>query len=413
MKLLVKENIRLALGSIRSHLLRTIITVLIISFGIMALVGILTAIDSIKSSISDNFTMMGSNTFTIRNRTLNIHMGKKHNHETNYRKITVDEALRFKDLYNFPAITSISTFATGTATVKYESVKTNPNIGIAGVTENYIATSGIEIEKGRNFTPVEINSGANNAIIGGELATTLFKKNEDPLGKSIAIGPTKYTVIGVLKVKGSSMGFSGDKNCYLPLTNVRQNFSRPDMSFTISVMTANAQEMEAAIAEASGIFRIIRKVPFGDEDDFEITKSDNVVKMLIDNLKYVSLAATIIGLITLLGAAIGLMNIMLVSVTERTREIGVRKALGATKQIIRNQFLFEAIVIGQIGGFLGIVLGILIGNLIGLLTGSGFIIPWFWIFSGVMLCLIVGLASGLYPAIKASNLDPIEALRYE
>ena len=209
------------------------------------------------------------------------------------------------------------------------------------------------------------------------------------------------------------MGFSGDLTCYIPVTNVRTNFPRPDMSFNINVMAKRPELVDAATGEATAILRSIRKVPVGIEDTFEITRSDNVAKMLIENIKYVSMAATLIGFITLLGAAIGLMNIMLVSVTERTREIGVRKAIGATKRVIRNQFLVESIVIGQLGGFLGIILGILVGNVISLLIGSAFIVPWIWIATGVILCFGAALISGIIPALKAANLDPIESLRYE
>jgi len=410
---LVTENIRISLNSIRSHLLRTILTVLIIAFGIMALVGILTATESIKYYLTKNFTSMGANTFTIRNRTMNVHMGGERSRETWFEPITFAQAQLFKERFTFPAYTSVFTGATGSGTVKYGSNKTNPNTRVNGVDEEYLLTSGDEIASGRNFTHNEVFYGSMVAVVGPAIIKDIFKNHEDPIDKIISIGPGKYKIIGVLKEKGSSMGFSGDRSVMLPLNNVRVHFPRPNMSFTINVLVKNQTQMEMGIGEATSVLRNIRKVPVGLDNTFEISKSDDIAKMLIENIKYVTISATIIGLITLVGAAIGLMNIMLVSVTERTREIGIRKAIGATRMMVRNQFLVEAIVIGQLGGILGIVLGILVGNIISLVIGSTFIIPWMWIILGVIICFVVALISGIIPAQKAANLDPIESLRYE
>lgn len=410
---LIIENIKISLESIRSHLVRTILTVLIIALGIMALVGILTSIDAIEYSLTENFTMMGANTFTIKNRSMRIQIGNKVHRARHYESISFDEAYTFKEKFDFPAFVSMHTFATHTATLKYESEKTDPNVAVIGTDENYLTTSGNELSAGRNFTVNDVYYGSHVTVIGEELKNNLFKNNEDPIGKIISIGAGKYRVVGVLASKGSSIGFSGDRNCLLPINNVRQYFSRPNRSYTINVMATNAEMMEAAIGEATGLLRIIRGTPLGEDNDFEITKSDRLVEMFLDNLKNIRYAAIFIGAITLLGAAIGLMNIMLVSVTERTKEIGIRKATGATRQTIKNQFLAEAIVIAQIGGLLGIIFGIAIGNVLSMIIGSSFIIPWIWILVGVVLCFIVAIASGYLPATKAAKLDPIESLRYE
>lgn len=394
-------------------MLRTVLTMLIIAFGITALVGILTCIDSLKYFLTNTFTQVGASTFTIENSGNHIHLGHPGKASMHYESITYQQAVNFKDKYHFDAYTSISTNASGSATLKFQSEKTNPSIGVIGSDENYLITSGNELSKGRNFSIQEVRNGSNVVILGNGLIATLFKKGENPTEQEISIGPGKYKVIGVLKEKGSSFGFSGDRSCVIPLINARQYFSIPNMSFTINVMTKNSKDLDAAIEEATGVFRIVRKIPIGNDDNFEITKSDNVAQMLISNIRYVTMAATIIGIITLLGAAIGLMNIMLVTVTERTREIGIRKAIGATKKVIKNQFLVEAVVICQLGGILGIIFGILIGNILSLILKGPFIVPWIWVFSGIFLCFIVGLVSGIYPAMKAASLDPIESLRYE
>lgn len=413
LKPLVVENIRIAFQAVRSNLLRSVLTILIIAVGISALVGILTAIDSIKNAITADFTRLGANTFSIQSRGMRIQLGNQRYRTKNYSYISYFQAKDFRDQYHFPATVSISVMATGGATVKYESKKTNPNVLVRGIDENYLQTGGYDLESGRNFSQTEAYDGTNVALIGSEMAVKLFPKNSDPVGKLVTLGNSKYTVIGTLKVKGSGFGETGDRLVFVPFTNARQYFARPNMDFRISVRPNSAQLMDAATGEAEGVFRNIRRLNISDDTDFVIEKSDNLVNILLDNIKYVTLAATIIGLITLIGAAIGLMNILLVAVAERTQEIGIRKAMGANSRTIRQQFLAESIVIGQLGGVLGIILGILAGNGISLLIGSAFIVPWNWIIGGVTLCLLVSLASGVIPAMKAAKLDPIDALRYE
>ena len=412
MSLNLKDNIAVAIDSIKSNKLRAVITMLIISIGITALVGIFSAIDAIKNGINSNFTSMGANTFTIRNGDIGIRIGRGGRKAKKFEDITFQEAMRFKNEFDMPCLTSVSTMASSTARLKFENLKTNPNIQVFGSDENYLQTSGYELERGRNFTQVETNGGKNLVIIGKDVEALLFPKSSG-MDKIISIGALKYKIIGVLKSKGASSGFGGDKVCIIPLTNARQYFGSKKLSFTINVMVNSISKLEMVLEEARGTFRKIRGIHATENDDFEITKSDSLASMLIDDLSKVTAAATIIGVITLLGAAIGLMNILLVTVTERTREIGIRKALGATAQTIKNQFLIESIVICVLGGSLGILLGIIIGNVISMALDTGFFVPWFWMISGYVICVVVGLVSGYIPAKRASKLDPIESLRFE
>lgn len=405
------ENIRVAFKAIKSNRVRAALTMAIIAFGIMALVGILTAIDGLKSTLTTQFTMMGANTFSITSRSMRVTVGDQHYRTKNHTHITYREALEFKKIFNEPAWVSVSFNASGLAEYRFRNNKTNPNISVIGSDENYLTIAGEEIESGRNFSQDDLLGSRHVVIIGQELVRFLFP-GVDPLGKEISLPGLKLTVIGVMKSKGSSM-MGSDRNTIIPITTARQYYSRPNITYNIGVMPYKAVSLEMMADEAEGIFRIVRNLDPRDESDFNIQKSDSIIEILMENIKYVTLAATIIGLITLFGAAVGLMNIMLVSVTERTREIGVRKALGARKSVIRQQFLFESVIIGQMGGLMGILAGILIGNLVSLGMGSSFTIPWIWVIGGVLACFIVGMASGYVPAVKASSVDPIEALRYE
>ena len=410
------ENLSQALRSVRANSLRAILTLLIIAFGIMALVGILTSIDALLFTMNDNFSRMGANSFDIRpGRNSNLHSNNRGREEKRAEPIDFRQAMDFKERFEFPgAKVSISGFGKWGATVKYGKEKTNPTVLIFGVDGEYMSVHGYDLAQGRDFTNIEQEGGVQVAMIGMDLVNSLFdKKPEKALNKDILIDNQRFLVVGVLASKGASMNQSADRRILIPLLTERRLYGYSKKNYSITVATAAATQLDDAISMATGIMRNIRHLKASEENDFETFQSDSLLNMLKENTATIRIATILIGLITLIGAAIGLMNIMLVSVTERTREIGISKALGATRANILSQFLTEAILICQLGGLVGIALGIGIGNGVALLLGGKFIMPWTWIILGFILCMIVGLASGLYPALKAARLDPIESLRYE
>ncbi|PIQ48246.1 MAG: ABC transporter [Cytophagales bacterium CG12_big_fil_rev_8_21_14_0_65_40_12] len=407
------ENIREGIRSIKSNVLRTVLTGLIIAIGITSLVGMLTAVDGIKSEIDSSLSNLGANSFDIDSRT----SGRRNNNgvrEKSYEPIKFQEAVRFKEDFAFPSTVTIFTRASGSAEVKYGTKTTNPNISITGGDENYFAIKGIQIEKGRNFSSLEIEFGNYVCILGTEVVKALFAENEDPLNKTLKFYGNNYRVIGVLEKKG---GFGGDteedRNIVVPLLNAKRLDRRGFMRYDITAMIEDPAQIDFAMGEATGYMRKIRGDKLGAENSFEVTRSDSVSDALDSMTNGLRIGGFVVGAITLLGAAVGLMNIMMVSVTERTKEIGIRKALGATPTRIRQQFLIEAIVICQLGGIVGALLGIAVGNVLANILGGAFVIPWVWITVSLFICVFVGLISGFIPANKASKLDPIDALRFE
>ena len=409
---LFKENCKIALKSIKSQRVRTFITITIIAIGIAALVGILTAIDAIQYAVSNNFSRMGANTFSISSQGSRLQHSRRGEKSEAFPFISYREAMALKSNYAYDALCTVSYTASGSASVRYKKITTDPNITISAADENFAKVSGLDIEIGRDFSQSDIQLSSNNVILGDEVYRKLFPNGINPIGEKVNLNNQAFKVIGVLAKKGSSMGFSGDRSCLIPISNARIHYSAMS-GFKIDVKANQNSQMDAAIDMVINQFRVIRKLKPGEENNFNISKSDEIATTFLENITSIKSATTFIGFTTLLGAAIALMNIMLVSVTERTREIGIRKAVGANAKTIREQFLIEATIICQIGGILGIVFGILLGNIVSIFLGSAFFIPWVWIISGIVLCIVVGLTAGLYPAVKASKLDPIESLRYE
>ncbi|MFC6860948.1 ABC transporter permease [Zunongwangia atlantica] len=410
---LLRENISIAFDSIKGQLLRTILTVLIIAIGITALVGILSAVGALENTISGNFASMGANTFNIQRYNYTSQRGNEINKINPV--ITYREVKDFQDKYQYPlTTTAISFTGTTAAEIKWENEKTDPEINVLGINENFLTNSGLEIETGRNFNYFDIQNNNNVAIVGADFAKDngLFK-GASPIDKIISVRGAKFKVIGVLESKGSTFGNNEDLRILIPLQHARSIFSNPGINYNLSIKVENKEALEAAQDEAILTFRNIRKLSPIEKDNFGIERSDSLLNEIAEMSSVLNFAAWIISLVTIFGSSIALMNIMLVSVTERTREIGVRKALGAKKNTIAVQFFMETLIIGQFGGILGIILGILIGMAVSAGVGFDFTTPWLAMFWAVVVTLLTALFSGLYPAIKASKQDPIESLRYE
>ena len=410
----IKENIAEGLRSIKGNLLRTILTALIISLGITSLVGILTAIDGIQSSVDNSFSGLGANSFDIRNRPA-MQVRREGQREKRFKNIDYRQASRYKTMFSAKGKVSLKTNVTNNAIGKYESKKTNPNVRLLGIDDNFIELKGYKIAEGRNFSNNEFTNAINVCFLGVDVIDQLFEKSS-PLNREIIVSGIKLKVIGVLAKKGNMMGGGDDRVIMVPLETGRKMAIGRNLTFDITTSSTKVANIDDFMEEARGVMRKVRMDPIGMEDSFSIDRSDSIAKSFESITSSLQLGGFVIGFITLLGAAIALMNIMMVSVTERTREIGIRKSLGATPSRILQQFLIEAIVICLLGGIGGIVLAIPIGNLIaqGISSGNAsFIIPWLWMMVGIIICVLVGLFSGIYPAFKASKMDPVEALRYE
>ncbi|MEI7734411.1 MAG: ABC transporter permease [Ferruginibacter sp.] len=424
-----QDTVKLSWRNISSNRLRTVITVIIIALGIFALILFLTALKAASNSLTNSFSTMGSNAFSVRYKDRNIRFGGgrqrdvqktskssalKQKNSNNGKIITYEEAKAFKEQYPFPAKIGLALRGPSGIVANTTDKKTNPDVNIFGGDENYLELNGYKLAFGRNFSITEIEAGRNVCVLGNAVAEKLFPgKAEKAIDKVVSVDHIPYRVIAVLEDKGSSSFFNTAKVVITPYNNIRRLYATQSSSFLIAVMVADLKYMDAAIGEAKGTFRPIRKLDVKEEDNFYIDKSDSIAASLMNNLGFLEKGIIGVALITLLASSIGLMNIMLVAVNERTKEIGLIKALGGTRKDIRNQFLWESILISLLGAVAGIVAGIILGNLVAMLLKSGLVLLWGWILGGILVCSLVGLAAGLYPAIKASKLNPIDALRYE
>ena len=378
---LAAESIDMALRAVRSNRLRSSLTIAIIALGITSLVGILTAVDSMDATLKDAYSRMGAGIINIRSL---YSMPADMRRIRNSREISRAQAERFTDYYRAPATVTIFTTVLSGTRAEAGQKRTNPTTDVIATDGNYMKYNMLELSSGRSLSAADVEGGRFYCVIGDNVARTLFEAQEDPVGQTVHISGRSYIIIGVAAPVGNNAGGSMDGSILVP-----------------------------AATEAEMTFRAVRRLAPFDDADFRITRSEAVIEELNSTMRTLTIAAIVIGLVTLTGAAVGLMNIMLVSVRERTREIGTRKALGAASKRIKAQFLTESVIIGQTGGLIGIVAGILIGNIIAAVMQASFVIPWLWMLLAIALCMAVGILSGYIPAKRAAALDPIECLRYE
>lgn len=408
----VSEIILVAIQSIKNNKLRTTLTVLGVVVGIFSIIVIMTIITMLQASIDSGLSQLNKNTFQIE-KFDRIHGGGPNSDRSwrNRKDITVDQAYRLKSLLKQAKYVGAEQWQFGKI-VKYGNKETNPNISVAGITTDAMKTNNWNVAYGRDLRENDINYSTNVCIIGQDVVEKIFD-NINPVGQEVRVDGHPFRVIGVLERQPQLFGSSRDNYIVTPITTFQNIYGKRNNSINITVMSYSKNDYDEVIDAAIGYMRTIRKVPAGKDNDFSIFSNESMITQFNDITSGVRIGAMVVSLIALLAAGVGIMNIMLVSVTERTKEIGIRKAVGAKKKNVLIQFLAEAVILCLSGGFIGIFLGVLLGNIIGGLINAQSAIPIDWILIGLSLCVLVGTIFGTYPAYKAANLDPIEALRYE
>lgn len=409
----LKESIISAFVSIRGNKLRASLTLLGIIIGVFSIIGVMTLLDALQKGIDSGLSQLGSNTFQVQKMPALFVGGPGSHRKYRMRKdITLEQGFRIKELATLPKYVGLEDWTSG-KTVKYDKYQTNPNISVGGVTTEFLPANSYLLGDGRFFTEQDIQTNRKITVLGMEVVEKIFP-NVNPIGKDVVIDGNTFEVVGILSAKGESLGQSMDNIVLMPVRTMDKIYgARRHRSINITITAPSKEQYDETLEEIIGLMRTVRKVPPGEENDFEIFSNESLVKEANSFTVYFKYGAGVISFISLIAAGIGIMNIMLVTVTERTKEIGIRMAIGAKRNNILTQFLFEAIILCEIGGIVGIILGIGAGNLLGTVLNTPISIPYDWVVIGLLVCSGIGILFGTYPAYKAAKLNPIDALRYE
>jgi putative ABC transport system permease protein len=409
----MRESLAMALSAIRASKLRSILTLLGIAVGVFSIIAVMTALGVLRNSIEEGLTQLGANTFQIQKFPSGFEGGPEARRRLRNRKdITFEQASLVRERATLAEAVGLEVWDFGNQ-VAWKGEKTNPSVQIAGENVDGLVTNDWSVEVGRGLNQQDLDLAAPVAVLGKAVAEKLFAPSITPIGEDIRVKGQVFRVIGVFASKGSALGGNNDSFVAIPITTFFQRFGRADRSVNIMVKARNREVFDDALEQSRAILRAARGVPPGAEDDFAYFSNDSLITQFNEFTLYVRMGVLVVSSIALLAAGVGIMNIMLVSVTERTREIGIRKAVGAQKTDILRQFLIEAVILSEIGGVIGILLGVLGGNVISILMEVPAIFPWDWAAIGIGVCSLVGILFGVYPAWKASSLDPIDSLRYE
>lgn len=407
----ISESILLAIDSVRKNKLRAILTLLSISIGVFAIIGAGTLVSSMDNAVTNEMASLGENTFIIK-RIPSVQMGNSWRKYRRRRMITYSVYKDFRKQMTTSNLISAES-SSGGHVIKAGSHSTDPDVSLTGADEYYFVNNNISVDQGRAFTAEDITFNRNVAIIGNDILVKVFP-NENPIGKRIAIQNQSFTIIGILETKGAVLGQSQDNQVIVPISKFLKHYaSWWSQSVTISIKALSKELLEPTVDEAIGVMRTIRKQKPWEDNSFEVETNESIAEQFKNFTSFLSIFGVVSGVIALIAAGVGIMNIMLVSVKERTREIGIRKAIGAKRAWILAQFIIETITLCQLGGAVGIVMGIAAGNALGKMLGMNIVFPLDWVILGIVVCTVLGVVAGSYPAWKAAKLDPIDALRYE